>query len=141
MAGGQTTLCTRVPRVCDGMPEPHPKSLHLIDATDVSALFYYFTNVTKHSVENFHILILHKKHKGQPFGQAAAKQEEKGPTNKSSCLLWMSHSPGLSSLPGDPEGHTGSFREQVSVRVLSAASERKSNSLSGLNKEAGWLQV
>lgn len=37
-------------RVCDGMPEPHPKSLHLIDATDVSALFYYFTNVTKHSV-------------------------------------------------------------------------------------------
>lgn len=44
-------------------------------------------------------------------------------------------------LPLCPWGSQDSFRESVLGRVLSAASARKSNSLRGLNKEAGWLQA
>ena len=44
-------------------------------------------------------------------------------------------------LPLGPWGSRDSFRESVLGRVLSAASDRKSNSLRGLNKEAGWLQA
>lgn len=70
----------------------------------------------------------------------AARQEEKGPSNKCSCVLRLSPSRELSSLPGVPKGHTESFKERVSVRVLSATSEKKPK-LKTLTQEASWLPV
>lgn len=124
------TVCLGCGRKCQS---PISRSPCLVNVTCVSALLaYYFTGVTKY--------VCCRRNKDNKMSQRQPdKRNRISPTNLQVCCGCHTH---LGYLPPrDLRGSQDSFRKCVSVRMLLAASDRKPNSLSGLNKEAGWFQI